>query len=82
MATESPETTLVVATVNDADRAREAVDTLMSSAPQRDDLDIVLYTSRGESLVLVAAKSAQAERWAARHAGEVTYPVRCKSEVA
>jgi hypothetical protein len=71
MATESPETTLVVATVNDADRAREAVDTLMSSAPQRDDLDIVLYTSRGESLVLVAAKSAQAERWAILATGHV-----------
>jgi hypothetical protein len=38
MATESPEATLVVATVSDANRAREAVDTLMSSEPQRDDL--------------------------------------------
>jgi hypothetical protein len=65
MATESPEATLVVATVSDANRAREAVDTLMSSEPQRDDLDIVLYTSRGQSLVLVAAKSVQAEQWAA-----------------
>ena len=65
MATERPEATLVVATVDDADRAREAIDTLMRSEPQRDDLDIVLYTSRGESLVLGAAKSAQAERWAA-----------------
>ena len=65
MATASPEAHLLVATVHDADRAREAVDTLLRSEPQRAALDIALYSSGGESIVLVGARTAQAERWAA-----------------
>ncbi len=67
MAIESPtHATLLVGTVKDAAHARNAFDSLMT--PERggdENLAVALYGNGGHFLVLVAAMSTQAERWAA-----------------